>query len=236
MKNFFSIIIPAYNEEAYISDTIRSLLLLEYAKENFEIIIVENGSTDKTFETAKSFEGGNVKVVQSQKGVSKAKNFGMSKINPQTNWIIFLDADTRLEKGFLNELDTYLDLHKAENLSIGTTTVRPEGRKRLYADFWFLFYNTGHALTSTSFAIQIVNAVYRDVIVFDEDRKFAEDLLLIKCLQKYGKFFYFRTKLVTTSTRRFDEVGWFRLFFKWNWQAIILSRTKRAAEEYGAIR
>lgn len=236
MQNFFSIIVPAYNEEKYLGDSLRLLVALDYPKDKVEVIVVENGSSDKTFETAKQFEKYGVKVLQSEKGVSKAKNLGIANTHAQSNWIIFLDADTKLASGFLKDLNLYLDTRKDDNLTIGTTTLLPEGKKRLYADLWFLFYNTGHALTKTSFAIQIANAAYKDQIVFDVTRKFAEDLELIKKLRKYGKFFYFRTKLISTSTRRFDEVGWFRLFLKWNWQALVLSKTKRKIEEYGAVR
>jgi len=52
-----------------------------------EIIIVENGSTDKTLEIAKSYEKNSFKVYVSEKGVSKAKNFGISKAAEKSDWV-----------------------------------------------------------------------------------------------------------------------------------------------------
>lgn len=235
-QNFFSIVIPVHNEEKYLSFTLDAIKNIQYPKGFFEAIIVENGSEDGTYALAKNYVDQNIKLVVSEKGVSKAKNAGIKIASEKSDWIIFLDADTIISKNFLSELDIFLDEHGSENLSIGTTTVLPLGAKRLYADLWFAFYNIGHALTKTSFAIQIMNARYRSQVAFDEGRTFAEDLNLIKELRKVGNFFYFRTKSVHTSTRRFDEVGWFKLFIKWNWQALVLSKRKVETEAYKVIR
>ena len=234
--NFFSILIPAHNEEKYIAETLVSMGALNYSKDFFEVLVIENGSTDRTLEVAKKFESGNIRVMISEKGASKAKNFGLKNMSAKSDWAVFLDADTLLKPEFLADLNAYITARADKNLTIGTTTVLPQGRKRLKADAWFAFYNIGHALTHTSFAIQIMKAALRSKIRFDEVRKFAEDLKLIEDLRREGKFFYFRTKTVWTSTRRFDEVGWFRLFIKWNWQALVLAKTQKKDDEYDVIR
>jgi len=235
-QHFFSIVVPVHNEEKYLSLTLDALKALVYPQDRFEVIIVENGSSDKTYEIAQRYAGGNTRVIVSQKGVSKAKNAGLDAVKIESDWIVLLDADTIVGKDFLSDLDTYLGRHASDNFSIGTTTVLPLGKKRLYADAWFAFYNIGHALTKTSFAIQIMRAQYRSQVHFDERRTFAEDLKLIEGLLKLGRFFYFRTKSVHTSTRRFDEVGWFRLFIKWNWQALVLAKRQEEKSAYSVIR
>jgi glycosyltransferase involved in cell wall biosynthesis len=93
MDELVSIIIPAYNAECWISDTIRSALSQTWPKK--EIIIVDDGSTDNTLTAAKRFESEIVKVVtQQNKGASAARNEGLRFA--QGNYIQWLDADDLL--------------------------------------------------------------------------------------------------------------------------------------------
>ena len=93
MDELVSIIIPAYNAECWISDTIRSALSQTWPKK--EIIIVDDGSTDNTLTAARTFESEIVKVVaQQNKGASAARNEGLRFA--QGNYIQWLDADDLL--------------------------------------------------------------------------------------------------------------------------------------------
>ena len=93
MNELVSIIIPAYNAESWIGDTVRSALSQTWPKK--EIIIVDDGSTDNTFAIAKGFESKQVKVVeQKNKGVSAARNNGLRMA--QGSFIQWLDADDLL--------------------------------------------------------------------------------------------------------------------------------------------
>ena len=93
MDELVSIIIPAYNAECWISDTIRSALSQTWPKK--EIIIVDDGSTDNTLTAARRFESEIVKVVaQQNKGASAARNEGLRFA--QGNYIQWLDADDLL--------------------------------------------------------------------------------------------------------------------------------------------
>ncbi|PMP84184.1 MAG: hypothetical protein C0175_00470, partial [Caldisericum exile] len=60
----------------------------------------------------------------------------------------------------------------------------------------------------------------------DESLTFNEDLTLIKKAKKFGKFYYFWTDKVYTSTRRFDKVGYMKQFIIWVWWNIIPERRK----------
>lgn len=92
-----SVIIPAYNAEKTIENAVKSIVD-SAINDKFEIIIVENGSTDNTLEIAiklkKTYKG--IMVYQSQKGVSNARNLGIEKANGE--WICFVDADDLLCK------------------------------------------------------------------------------------------------------------------------------------------
>lgn len=88
-----SIIIPAYNAEKYIAETIQSALAQTWP--HIEIIIVDDGSTDGTLSIAKGFEAANVKICsQCNKGAAAARNYGLSQAKGY--YIQFLDADDLL--------------------------------------------------------------------------------------------------------------------------------------------
>ena len=76
-----SVVIPLYNKEISIVKTIKSVL--EQTYKNFEIIIVNDGSTDRSWEIAKQIEDNRIRIIsQSNSGVSKARNEGY-KINKE---------------------------------------------------------------------------------------------------------------------------------------------------------
>lgn len=87
---FFSVIIPAYNLEQYIAVTIQSVL--DQTFKDFEIIIVDDGSTDKTVSVIQSFHDPRIRLIsQPNGGVSKARNTGIQIANGK--YIAFLDGD-----------------------------------------------------------------------------------------------------------------------------------------------
>lgn len=88
----YSFIIPAYNASKTIERAIKSI---EERIPNAEIIVIENGSSDNTYEIACSLSkrNKNIIVLQSEKGVSIARNEGIKKATGR--WIIFVDADDR---------------------------------------------------------------------------------------------------------------------------------------------
>lgn len=90
MKKLVSILIPAYNAEKYIKQTIQSAINQKLEKK--EIIIVDDGSTDNTLKIAKRYESEEVKVfTQKNMGACKARNVAFHKSNGQ--YIQWLDSD-----------------------------------------------------------------------------------------------------------------------------------------------
>src|SRR5215475_845701 len=92
-QELVSILIPAYNKERWISETIESALMQTWSKK--ELIIVDDGSRDKTLEIIKGFESNNVKVIaQENQGACAARNRAYSLA--QGSYIQWLDADDLL--------------------------------------------------------------------------------------------------------------------------------------------
>lgn len=93
MNALVSIIIPAYNSEKWIKHTIESALSQTW--KNKEIIVVDDGSTDKTFEITKQYESTQLKVIsQENKGACAARNNALNIA--QGEYIQWLDADDLL--------------------------------------------------------------------------------------------------------------------------------------------
>jgi glycosyltransferase involved in cell wall biosynthesis len=99
-----SIIIPALNEEKMIGLCLESLAALDFARERFEVILVDNGSTDRTREIAESFPDRlNLRILE-KRGVriSALRNFGAQEA--QGGIVAFLDADCLAPKEWLKRV------------------------------------------------------------------------------------------------------------------------------------
>ena len=99
-KPLVSIIVPIYNVEKYLSACMESIVNQTYS--NIEIILVNDGSTDKSFEIANQFlnQCDNVILInQSNKGVSVARNKGLEIAKGE--WIVFVDSDDIISLDFV---------------------------------------------------------------------------------------------------------------------------------------
>lgn len=103
MKHKFSLIIPTYNVEKYIKKCLDSVLNQTYT--NYEIIIINDGSTDNTSKILESYKSNKkIKIInQENKGLSSARNLGVS--NAKGDYILFIDSDDFIEKELLEILN-----------------------------------------------------------------------------------------------------------------------------------
>jgi glycosyltransferase involved in cell wall biosynthesis len=93
VPDLVSILIPAYNAEKWIKQTIGSALYQTWG--NKEIVVIDDGSTDRTLDIAKTFETNSVKVVsQNNRGAASARNKALSLASG--DYIQWLDADDLL--------------------------------------------------------------------------------------------------------------------------------------------
>jgi cellulose synthase/poly-beta-1,6-N-acetylglucosamine synthase-like glycosyltransferase len=100
---FVSIVMPAYNEGERITLGIESALNQRYPRHKYEIIVVDDGSTDNTFEVAQRFVSKGVKVFRkSNGGAADAKNFGIKKAKGEI--VITMDSDTVIEPDLINKV------------------------------------------------------------------------------------------------------------------------------------
>ena len=95
-----SLIIPAYNEEKYIKDCLLSIQ--KHGEGLFEVIVINNASTDATASIVKEFK--NIKLVnENKKGLPFARNRGLAEANGEI--VAFIDADTKIPKGWVKKIE-----------------------------------------------------------------------------------------------------------------------------------
>jgi biofilm PGA synthesis N-glycosyltransferase PgaC len=99
-----SVLIPAYNEEGYVGDAIEALLNAEYPTENLEIIVIDDGSTDHTYEEATTYTNQHpVRVFHKDNGGKfSALNYGLYFATGDL--IAAIDADCSVEANALQQI------------------------------------------------------------------------------------------------------------------------------------
>lgn len=109
-----SVIIPLFNKESIIERTLNSVLSQDY--DDYEVVIVDDGSTDNSLQIAKEYKNrdhklANIQIIeQDNGGPSKARNTGVKYAKGE--WIVFLDADDELLPGSIKRYSTLIEKKK----------------------------------------------------------------------------------------------------------------------------
>ena len=120
-----SIIVPVYNLENYIEKTIEQLISQTY--KNLEIILVDDGSTDKSLELCNTFAKRDNRILvvhQQNQGVSVARNTGIKHATGE--YIGFFDGDDDIESDIFEFLYNNLVKNNADISICGVTIVNPD--------------------------------------------------------------------------------------------------------------
>jgi glycosyltransferase involved in cell wall biosynthesis len=189
----FSIIIPLYNKQNYIVKTLESVLSQSY--KDFEVIVVNDGSSDNSLQEALSVSDSRIRVINKENGgVSSARNLGIHEA--KNEWICFLDADDIM---YPNCLEEYFCLHtEFPNISVLCASVDisikqyPSLPKRYIVSNYYKanIYSemrTGMSLLCTD-CICIHKTCFESVGLFNPRFTHGEDLNLWDRLQAKYKF------------------------------------------------
>ncbi len=174
---------------------------------DYEIIVADAGSKDKTAEIARSF---GAKVV---KGGLPARGRNQGAKAARGDVLLFTDADNfYLPPGFLKKI--LVDFRDKE-LGIACFSIYPDGKK--IDKIFYKIYNETVYLTNLPSAFNSVlvrKDVFEKVGGFDEKVRVAEDHYFTWQAAKHGKFGFIKTDPVLTSSRRFEKEGRPKLYFK----------------------
>ncbi len=212
MKPTFSIVIPAYNEEAYLPATLDAIRNAEARlSEPVDIIVADNMSTDLTRQVAVSF--GARLVVVSTKCISAVRNRGAAEATGK--YLVFQDADNRMTPDVLVEIKRKMDTGRY----VGGGLVNAQyDRDSLGLRLIHGLIKFSVALSGVSmFMFYTTPAHFRAIGGFDEQLLATEDHDFALRLKAYGnsrslRYLNLRTGGIILSSRKFDEYGDWAVF------------------------
>jgi glycosyltransferase involved in cell wall biosynthesis len=186
-----SIITPVYNGADYIGQTIESVLAQDYP--NFELVIIDDGSTDNTKEVTLRYNDGRIRYLyQENKGVSSARNLAISKAGGQ--YMMPLDADDMMTPDSITRHLTEFEKHPEADLIYCDVLLidemsnpirimnKPEyqDRRHLIRDL----FRAGHPVLP--FRLGIRRSVFDKIGFYDEDLLVGEDYDMMRRFIKAG--------------------------------------------------
>lgn len=178
-----SVIIPLYNAEKSIEDCLRSVLQQTY--NDLEIIIVDDGSQDKSYEICERFNDKRIRLYrQKNGGVSKARNLGIDKATGE--YITFLDADDWIEEQTYEKMIAEFNNPTVDIVIGGFVRERNGVVIPILEKESEVVMRSGQAITellrNRIFRGELWDKVYRRTLFkelrLDEDIAIAEDLLI----------------------------------------------------------
>lgn len=234
MKNFVSIIIPTYNEEKHLENTLKAIKNQDC--KNYEIIVSDSRSKDKTRKIAKKY--GALVVVDGRNGIGAGRNFGAKFAKGDI--LLFVDADTILMFNTITEFLKKLSNKKVVGVTCPAIPLR-FSIKNLTA---YLTLNNIHKMSvKTKFpqfsgiCVAYKKENFFEVNGFNEKLHVFEDIDLSTRICKTGKMIYNENTFVVTSARRLD--AWGSLKFVKNYIKLYLKylrKKKISIKDYSPIR
>lgn len=208
MKPFFSIVIPAFNEERLLPRLLEAISHQTFT--DFEVILVDANSTDKTIEEATKFlKKFPLSIISTtERNVSGSRNIGALKAKGE--YLFFVDADNYILPTFLKEMRTVLE----KNYQMIIPAITPDSRNFYYKTAYetanlFVFFSQKIKLSfSTGGNIIIKKAAFDKLHGFDKTIFVGEDHDIVKRARKNGyRVIFVNNPKVIFSIRRLEKEG-----------------------------
>lgn len=183
MSDLVSIVIPIYNSGEYLEECLNSILLQDYM--NWEAILVNDGSTDRSEMICKQFASQDTrfKVIDKENGgVSSARNSGLREANG--DYICFIDSDDYIKNNYLSHLYGLIKTHNAKlalckfdkgEEKVSDTRVI-SGKNRALTSLFDTKKGIQGYIGAKMFCADIIK---NQKLFFNEDQHLGEDLLFI---------------------------------------------------------
>jgi len=195
-RPFFSIVIPTYNQSSYLKIALTSVFKQKY--KNYEVIVVDNYSSDETFKVIKNFKKKIIyKRIRNNGVIAKSRNLGI-KLS-KGKWIAFLDSDDYWSEDKLKKIFHIINSKDCDVVCNSEWIINLERKtKKIWCygpyskDFYKKLLKFG-SRNSTSASIVKKKFINKFNINFDERRSFitCEDYnFFLNIAKKNGKFYY----------------------------------------------
>lgn len=209
----FSVVVPAYNEENYIEDCLDSIVNQEFPKKDYEIIAVDNNSTDNMAEIIRKKYPQVTIFEEKKQGVVFARITGVEKAKGKI--IAFIDADSIAPSLWLKNLKTAYENPCVVGVG-GKVSYEP---KRFVPSTVGLIGNVFNQLFKmmTGVNSSFRKDAYHKCGGYSPKINFDEDVYLSLSLKKTGKIVFLKDNPVITSSRRYTSSN----FFPYLYQTVI---------------
>ena len=192
-----SIIIPTYNTEKYIEKCIQSVLEQTYT--DYEIIIVDDCSTDNSMDVVARFKDPRIKVIKNEinRGPSYSRNRGIQL--SKGDFIAILDSDDWWTPNRLEVMMDFMESHHADVLFDNVLYIR-EGEEKPYTTYYQfkgITVDKARQVTPEYFVnndLGILKAIIRKEIIMDHSIQYEESIT-------YGEDFIFYLEIITKTTK-----------------------------------
>jgi glycosyltransferase involved in cell wall biosynthesis len=193
MKNqpLVSVIMPVYNGEKFLRDSIESILNQTY--KNFEFIIVDDGSTDNSVRIIKEYQKKDkrIKLIENKKNLGQSKSLKIGLKNTKGFYYSKMDCDDISDKNRLEKELDFLEKNKDYVIVGSNLEIIDEDKKKIGYRFYpqenkeikkTLIFKSPFAYPSTMIKLELLKT-----IIYDEKYLYCEDYDLWFKLLKYGK-------------------------------------------------
>jgi glycosyltransferase involved in cell wall biosynthesis len=207
----FSVVVPCYNEADYLAGTIRSLQQQSFAGE-YEIVVVDNNSTDSTVEVARGL--GTRVVTEAVPGVCNARQAGT--LASRGEIVVSTDADTTHPPDWLEKIDRHFRAGDDVAAVVGPCRYQ-DGPwwGRVFARALFGLVGLVYRLTGRTFYVTATNIAFRRDRWNGYDIRLTQggdEFDLLRRLRARGRVVYDKTNPTRTSGRRFTRGLVYNLF------------------------
>lgn len=211
---FFSVVIPCFNKEDYIGETLDCVLNQTYT--DFEVIVVDDGSEDKSIKVISNYNDERIKIIsQVNSGVSKARNTGIEY--SKGNYIAFIDADDLWESDHLLKMQEmiskypnyglycsrYSRIYDGKKISSKFYNIPPENGDYYIVNDYFTKCTFGDNIAWTS-AVVVPKKILTDIGGFPMGINRGEDKYVWAIVALYNKVVLYNR---TTACYRVVKTG-----------------------------
>jgi len=216
LNSKITIIMPAYNEASVIEKNIKeTIMTFESFKSDFEIIVIDDGSTDETWQKIKklSLEHIQVKATRNMQNYGKGRALKKGFRFAEGNYVVFLDSDIDLHPV---QISTFFDIMKIDKADVVIGSKRHPNsvlnyplERKLISSIYFFFVKIlfGLPISDTQtglklFKYEVLKNVFQKVII----RSFAYDLEILAYAHRL-KYKIAEAPVVIDSKREFSRIG-----------------------------